>query len=123
MTLSRSANTELVLTNSEAHTTKAQDTMIGECWNCKQTTTVESHHAIHGRGKRKQLERPEGKYNLCVSCHRGTLGVHGRDGHALDVKIKKDYQSKLFAQGMTEDEVRYWMGGKLMLDDDGEIYK
>ena len=96
--------------------------MIGKCWNCERTLPIFGHHAIHGRGKRKQLERPEGKYDLCWDCHMGTYGVHGRDGHALDMKIKRDYQSKLFAQGMTEDEVRYWMGGKLMLNYREEIY-
>jgi len=97
--------------------------MTGECWNCHTVTTIHKHHAIHGRGKRKELERPEGMYDLCLDCHEGTYGVHGRDGHALDVKIKRDYQAKLFAQGMTEEEARYWMGGRLMLSDDGEIYK
>lgn len=32
---------------------------------------------------------------LCGNHHRGTKGVHGREGHKLDKKLKLEYQQKL----------------------------
>lgn len=31
---------------------------------------------------------------LCVEHHRGTIGVHGKLGHQLDLKLKKLAQEK-----------------------------
>jgi hypothetical protein len=84
---------------------------------------VERHHAVKGRGKRREHETPESLYLLCPDCHRGTQGVHGRDGKELDTQIRRDLQARYFAQGRSEDEVRRMMGGKLMLSDEGEIYR
>ena len=33
-------------------------------------------------------------------------GVHGRDGHELDTKLRRDLQATYFAQGRTESDVR-----------------
>lgn len=94
--------------------------MNGTCWLCGASGTCETHHAILGSGKRKQHETPESLYVLCVSCHRA---VHGRDGHELIVSMKRHTQGKYFAQGITERQVRVLMGGKLVLDDNGEIWR
>jgi len=50
---------------------------------------------------------------LCVSCHRLTNGVHGKNGHILDLELKVGLQHKYFKLGYTEDEVRKLMNGRL----------
>ena len=84
----------------------------GECFNCGGLGT-ELHHAIGGRGKRKQHQTKESVYLLCGLCHRGTAGCHGRDGNELNLKLKRTTQERYFKQGLDEDEVRKRMGGRL----------
>ena len=50
---------------------------------------------------------------LCYTCHRSEIGVHGRDGRKLAVKLKQQTQQKYFDKGMNENEVRRAMGGKI----------
>jgi 5-methylcytosine-specific restriction endonuclease McrA len=70
---------------------------------------LELHHIL----RRKVPATVENTIMLCVECHRGTKGVHGRDGHILDLKLKLDLQKIYFDMNMLEAEVRYTMGGKL----------
>lgn len=71
------------------------------------------HHIIGGHGRRTQHETRESVVLLCMNCHVGTRGVHGRLGRELDLKLKKKLQEIYFNQGYTEQEVRRLMGGKL----------
>lgn len=93
------------------------------CDICGSNHIVEEHHIVKGRGKRKQCETPQSLINLCWEHHHGTQGVHGRDGAALDAKLRKDLQAEYFAMGLTESDTRVLMGGKLLLNDEGEIHK
>lgn len=95
--------------------------MTGECVNCKRYGIVERHHVVHGRGKRRECETSESVVYLCPICHRGSRGVHGKDGYALDMRLKRDLQTRYFARGHEEQDVRRLMGGKLVLDEKGEI--
>lgn len=95
--------------------------MTGECVNCKRYGIVERHHVVHGRGKRRECETPESVVYLCPLCHRGSRGVHGKGGHALDLRLKRELQTLYFAEGYSEQEVRRLMGGKLILDERGDI--
>ena len=85
----------------------------GLCEVCGSAYLVELHHIIYGRGKRKQHENEFSVIVLCWYCHRGTKGVHGRDGRKLDLYLKKKLQKKYFSMGYSENEVREMMGGKL----------
>lgn len=71
------------------------------------------HHIIHGNGKRKQCETIESVINLCKECHQGTKGVHGRDGRKLDLLLKQRLEKTYRDMGLSEEEIRYWMGGRL----------
>lgn len=73
----------------------------------------ELHHVIKGNGKRKQHERAESIVLLCMDCHRGTNGIHGKNGSELDLKLKRKLQDDYYNQGYSEDEVRSLMGGKI----------
>lgn len=59
-----------------------------ECIVCG-SWNVEDHHIFFGQAKRKISEKHGLKVWLCPSHHRGTNGVHGRDGHKLDMELKQ----------------------------------
>lgn len=64
------------------------------CKVCGSQAT-ESHHIVK-RSEVKALIKCEiNQIYLCTECHRGTYGVHGREGHKLDIKMKLDMQNKL----------------------------
>lgn len=76
-------------------------------------SNIELHHVVGGIGKRKQYENKYSIVPLCYWHHRGTKGVHGRDGRSLDLYLKRMLQQKYFMMGYSEDTVRVLMGGKL----------
>lgn len=87
----------------------------GLCELCYSPNTTQIHHIIFGKGKRKQCETVYSLINLCWECHQGTYGVHGREGAKLDLELKQELQRTYEGMGMSEDEVRRWLGGKLYL--------
>jgi hypothetical protein len=67
----------------------------GICSVCGASGIIEEHHIIK-RSQSKALKNCElNLINLCIDCHKGTYGVHGKHGHKLDVKLKKELQEKL----------------------------
>jgi 5-methylcytosine-specific restriction endonuclease McrA len=64
------------------------------CAECGTTENVETHHCIHGTSGRKLATRYHLLVGLCPECHRGTNGVHGKNGHELDLKYKRLAQEK-----------------------------
>lgn len=96
--------------------------MRAECPICHRFTDLQKHHIIKGRGRRKECTTPDSVIYLCQECHQGTNGVHGKNGHELDLKLRRWLQRTYFRQDKSEAEVRKLMGGKLMLDENGEIY-
>ena len=55
----------------------------------------EVHHIVF-RSKASFLVNCElNKVYLCEDHHRGTKGVHTKNGHALDLKLKSDFEEKL----------------------------
>lgn len=65
------------------------------CWVCGSSIGVELHHTIF-RSQVKALQNCKLNFTyLCEKHHRGTKGVHGKDGHALDQKLKLHFQNKL----------------------------
>ncbi len=59
-----------------------------ECIVCG-SWNVEDHHIFFGVAKRKKSEEYGLKVWLCPTHHRGTQGIHGRDGHKLDLELKQ----------------------------------
>lgn len=75
--------------------------MTGKCEVCKQIAEIEEHHCMGGRtGNRKISDKyPELKFMLCArGCHRGTNGVHGKNGAALALKLKQIGQVRFVAK-------------------------
>ena len=85
----------------------------GCCEICGSSNACQIHHIL------RRFVKPtyDNLVMLCWDHHLGTAGVHGKDGHQLDIKLKKELQAKLFDSGLSEEEVRENMGGKLYLLD------
>lgn len=62
---------------------------MSRCYECGCTGNLERHHCIHGTAGRKLADKYGLVVMLCGDCHRGTKGVHGRDGAELDLKLKR----------------------------------
>ena len=72
--------------------------MIGKCEVCKRNAELENHHCIGGSGRRKECDKyPELQFKLCPECHRGTNGVHGKNGADLALKLKQVGQHRFVA--------------------------
>lgn len=50
---------------------------------------LEEHHCIYGRGRRKISDREGLVVYLCAKHHRGTNGVHGKNGAQLSMTLKQ----------------------------------
>lgn len=58
-----------------------------ECIICGGYYGLESHHCLLGKN-RKKAEEDGLKVWLCYDHHRGTNGVHGKNGHELQEHLK-----------------------------------
>lgn len=59
------------------------------CYVCQRTTYTELHHICYGNGLRKVSDRLGLVVYLCPECHRGTNGVHGKNGKNLSLDLKQ----------------------------------
>lgn len=64
-----------------------------ECYFCGSQVGLESHHCILGKN-RKNAEKYGLKVWLCQEHHRGTNGVHGKNGSQLQNHLKVIAQKK-----------------------------
>ena len=69
------------------------------CYVCGLYAPVEEHHIFFGNPNRKISEENGFKVWLCAEHHRGTIGVHGKLGHVLDIKLKQECEKKYINQG------------------------
>lgn len=75
-----------------------QECIVCGSWN------VEDHHIYFGVAKRRISEKLGLKVWLCPTHHRGTYGVHGREGHKLDMELKQLGQKSFeYHYGTRED--------------------
>lgn len=59
-----------------------------ECYVCKTTNNLHLHHIMFGKN-RKKADKDGLTIYLCYEHHEGTNGVHGKNGHELDIKLKQ----------------------------------
>ena len=59
-----------------------------ECYVCKTTDNLHLHHIMFGKN-RKKADKDGLTVYLCYEHHEGTNGVHGKNGHDLDIKLKR----------------------------------
>ena len=58
------------------------------CYVCGTTSNLHLHHILFGRNRKKADEDGLTIY-LCYYHHEGTDGVHGFNGHNLDIELKQ----------------------------------
>ena len=81
------------------------------CEICGSNNMCQIHHIVF----RSQTLNNDAK-NLIMLCwehHLGNYGVHGKYGTELNTKLKKQLQDKYFNMGLSEEDVRLKMGGRL----------
>ena len=59
-----------------------------------ETGPLERHHIYFGAGMRQISDKHGFWVWLKPEWHRGTSGVHGRDGHKVDLRLKQDCQRR-----------------------------
>ena len=59
-----------------------------KCYVCGINSNLHLHHIMFGRNRKKADEDGLTVY-LCWYHHEGTDGVHGKNGHDLDLRLKE----------------------------------
>ncbi|WP_125991216.1 hypothetical protein [Halocella sp. SP3-1] len=77
--------------------------LTGSNYRCEQ------HHIVF---RRHNNHDPEAVINLGWHKHKGNEGVHGKNGHALDLDLKRGLQMYYERKGLSEDEIYIKMGNK-----------
>lgn len=58
------------------------------CYVCHRLDNLHLHHILFGKNRRK-CDEDKLTVWLCREHHEGTKGVHGKEGHSLDVELKR----------------------------------
>lgn len=66
---------------------------LKHCVICGAVKDIEMHHCIHGTSGRKLATKYHLLVGLCPEHHRGTNGVHGKNGAELDLMLKRIAQT------------------------------
>lgn len=61
---------------------------IKKCYICGEINNLHLHHTIYGKNRKKADEDGLTVW-LCYEHHEGTNGVHGKNGHKLDIRLKE----------------------------------
>ena len=86
------------------------------CFFCPSTNT-ERHHCLHGTANRRKCDEDGLFVPLCHLHHRGTFGVHGRDGHEKDEELKRWAQRKYEKEIGTRDDFLSRYGRNYLWED------
>ena len=68
-------------------------TESGICFACGRSGYTETHHIVYG-SLRPIADREGLTCYLCLECHKGTNGVHGKNGNALNRELKRIAQQR-----------------------------
>ena len=58
------------------------------CYVCYRLDNLHLHHILFGKN-RKKCDEDKLTVWLCQEHHEGTNGVHGKNGHELDLELKR----------------------------------
>ena len=73
------------------------------CLTCGSIYNLHNHHIYFGVKNRKISDENGFTCWLCHRCHEGTNGIHGKNGHKLDLELKRLCQKK-FEETRTREE-------------------
>lgn len=80
-----------------------------ECFICKKVYGLEFHHCIFGNNRKKSDEDGLTVW-LCNEHHRGTNGIHGKNGHEFDLYLKQIAEQtwcKYYNKTIDDFRIRY----------------
>lgn len=60
-----------------------------KCYICNTPYNLHIHHILYGTRNRIKSDEDGLVVYLCYNHHEGTNGVHGKNGHILDLKLKQ----------------------------------
>lgn len=100
---------------THAHTSVLQHDDVC-CYVTGSTINLHKHHIYFGRGMRDISEKYGFYVYLTVDLHEGTNGVHGKNGHDLDMQLKIECQRAFEEQGHSRAEFMAIIG-KNYIDD------
>lgn len=86
------------------------------CYITGKRGVLEKHHIYFGIGMRQISEQYGFWVYLTAEQHRGTDGVHGKEGHALDLRLKQDCQRR-FEEGHSRAEFMAIIGRNYLAED------
>ena len=87
-----------------SHSVSVLQGKVKECYITGSTDNIEKHHCFFGVKNRTTSDKYGFFVYLTAEMHRGTNGVHGINGHELDMKLKQDCQRQFEADGHTREE-------------------
>ena len=88
-----------------------------ECWICGRTDKLELHHVCHGTANRALADKYGLWVYLCPDCHRGSNGVHGKNGHKRDLTLKRVGQRAFEDKIGSREEFRAIFGKSYIEDE------
>lgn len=65
-----------------------------ECYFCKTKNNLHKHHIMKGVRNRDKSEKDGLYVYLCYEHHEGTNGVHGKNGHNLDLTLIRNAEEQ-----------------------------
>ena len=84
------------------------------CEWCGSNDRCQIHHIIL---KSQRVNHDlENLLMLCWEHHHGDYGIHGKHGADFNNELKLRLQKMYFDKGLSENEVRYKLGGKLYIE-------
>ena len=82
------------------------------CILCNSTYNIESHHIIHRSSAKSLIKCKINLIDLCHNCH--DFLHHDKNGHALDIQLKSDFEEKLNLlfdrEYFTREEIKKTLG-------------
>lgn len=78
------------------------------CFFCGRTDHLEKHHCMHGVANRKRADALGLWVWLCADCHRGTDGVHGKNGHGKDESLKMAAEYAFLQEHSLEEWMQFF---------------
>lgn len=86
------------------------------CFMCGKEGRMECHHVFFGKN-RKISDKNGFIVHLCRKCHREENGVHGKNGHLMDIYLKKNLQLE-YEKTHTRQEFMSLIGCNYLEEDD-----
>ena len=81
-----------------------------ECKYCGEIATTESHHIVSRKQQPALINCEFNKIDLCINCHKGTKGAHGKYPEEIQKRLKLQFQRNLYElfdkDQLTLDEIQ-----------------